>query len=123
MSARFDYARLRGRADRLVARFGVAGTILSRTAGTGPAWDPGIASSASRSCRLVETEYDSADVDGTVVRRDDRRLLVSAASLGGYEIAQGDRISYLGRTGEVISSAPVQPGGVPLIVQVQTRFS
>ena len=136
MAARFNYPRTRATAERLIARFGQSATIIRvgmPSSGGAPEpedepWnnpDPapvGGEETVDREdpCTLVETEYSSREVDGSLVRMTDRRLLVSTRGLEEPP-ALSDRVRIGGRTLEVVTVKPVSPGGVVLLWEVQGR--
>jgi hypothetical protein len=69
----------------------------------------------------VEFEYQQREVDGSLIQRGDRRVLI-APDLG--TLPQTGDVITLGATRlEVVESRPVQPAGVVVLHEVQARGS
>jgi hypothetical protein len=74
------------------------------------------ASTSTFTVRGVFINYVDANVDGTVVRMGDRRLLIAATGAGGTP-AVGDRVSNL----QVIDVRTIAPNGVTIAWACQMR--
>ncbi|MDX5592575.1 hypothetical protein [Pseudovibrio sp. SPO723] len=97
---------------------GTSCTITRVTGGGGPLG--GGTSTIQADTHLVETSFESQEVDGTSVLRDDLKLIIPAHSLTLQPTA-GDTVTYAGRTVQVINTMPVAPDGTPIIYEVQAR--
>jgi hypothetical protein len=67
----------------------------------------------------VEFEYNQREVDGSLIQRGDRRVLI-APSLGTTP-KSGDVITLGAYRLEVVESRPLQPAGVVVLHEVQAR--
>jgi hypothetical protein len=118
----FNYARPRATAARLIERYGQAGVIRRATRSGGNPKDPrtGTTTSADHAVRLVELDYDNSEVDGTVIRRTDRKMMVSTQGLT-IEPTTSDQIVIAGKTFAIVGVKPLSPGGVALYFEIQAR--
>ncbi|WP_146617680.1 hypothetical protein [Rhodoplanes serenus] len=119
MSA-FDYARSRATADRLIARFGQSGAIRRAGAPSGDPWNPTAGESTDHPCALVVLAYDTREIDGTLIRSSDRKVLVAAGGLA-VEPTAADRIVIGGTALEIVRVAPLAPGGTVVLYEIQAR--
>jgi hypothetical protein len=116
--AEFDYARSRASAERLIARFGMAG-VLKRAARSGPANDPDI-TETDHACRLVILKSEDARAEGTLIRRADWLIYLSTAGLTIVP-AETDRILANGETYSILSIRSLSPAGEVLFYEIQAR--
>lgn len=116
----FDYARSRSSADRLIERFGQAGAIRRTGAATGDAWNPTPSAPADHPCTLVVDDYEAGEIDGSLIRQTDRKVLVSAEGLG-IEPTAADRLVIGGSAMEIVNVRPLSPGGVVVLFEIQGR--
>lgn len=114
----YNYPNIRATAERLIARFGQAGTIV-RVTNSGDAWSP-TQSEESHAVTLVDLDYSDVAVDGTLIKRTDRMVYVSTA---GVTITPGiaDKITIGGVAHEVVTVKPLSPGGVVVLWEIQAR--
>jgi hypothetical protein len=104
--------------SQLMEDFGSTLTVTRSTPGT-YAPSTGAMTGATISTftvRGVFINYTDSNVDGTVVRMGDRRLLVAATGAGGTP-AVGDRVSGL----QVIDVRTIAPNGVAIAWACQMR--
>lgn len=116
--ANFHYAHSRATAERLIAKFGMTGTIR-RYVSSGPSYDP-VNTPENYPCQLVVLEYADANIDGTLILATDKQLYVSTAGLG-ISLLQSDKVVV----GEVEYSIqrlkPLRPAGIIVYWEVQGR--
>lgn len=120
----FDYARSRDTADRLIARFGQAGTIRRTVVTGGNAYDPtsGTATTTDHAATLVVTEFSNSEIDGTRVLATDKKVLVAAGGLAitpepGDKVVEADGTIY-----DIVPPVmPLKPAGTVVMYQVQCR--
>lgn len=120
MSDTFGYAELRADAEEMIAEAGQDGVIRKPGVATGDPWNPTFGPPTDIPCKLVEWEYTAFEVDGTLIRADDRKLLVSTEGVT-EALAQADQIVVGGKALAIISVKPLSPGGVVLLWQIQAR--
>ncbi|GGE18200.1 hypothetical protein GCM10011390_41720 [Aureimonas endophytica] len=116
----FDYAKSQATADRLIARFGQAGTIRRRSS-AGGAYEPDPAQTISdHPCKLVVTDYTVRERESTLIGSSDRKVLVA---MSGLDIVptSADRITVAGDTLEIINVMPLSPGGTTVLYEIQAR--
>lgn len=116
----FDYTRSVATANRLIDRFGQAGTIVRRGAATGDEWNPTFAADAPHACRVVETDYTAREIDGTLIQASDKKLLVAVSGLT-ITPTPDDRITVGGKTYEIVTVKTLQPGGTVILYEIQGR--
>jgi hypothetical protein len=118
-----NYPRLKAMAERLIAKAGQPATLVRATRVGGNPKDPrtGTVTPANHAVKVVETEYDIREIDGTVILRSDRRFLMSTEGLGQVDPNSADALIVGGKTLQVVSMKPLQPGGVVLLYDVQAR--
>lgn len=106
---------------RMISEKGAAGVLTLVEKG---AYDPKTSTVASISTPVVVsalvTSYKVQDIDGVLVLRTDKRVLVPAAGVP-REPRPGDRLECQGRVFGVVSCEPLQPGEVPLFYAIQGR--
>lgn len=124
--AAFNYDRSRASADRLIAKFGQAGFIRRSTPGTTGGGDPWYpvsmtgGASADYACTVVVLDYSAGERDGTLIRVEDRKVLIAVGSLE-IEPAPQDQIVLGGVAHPIIDVKPLNPGGTNIYFEAQVR--
>lgn len=118
MSA-FDYARSKATADRLIARFGQAGT-LRRPTSTGAAYNPTPGAPEDHAVTIVVLDYKDTEVDGTRIRATDKRVLLARSDLA-IAPALSDQLFIGYEPHALIEVQPLSPGGTVLMWELQAR--
>jgi hypothetical protein len=119
MSDFLDWDDLATDVDDLLAEF--QEITLTRTAAT---YDPATSSTGTPTETVqtgsgAEIEYDSRDIDGTLVKVGDKKLLLSAVDF--TEPQAGDVVTVGANTYTVIRCKPTNPAGTAVLYQVQVR--
>lgn len=115
----FDYARARATAAKLIARFGQA-SVIRRQTNSGPVYDPVIIET-DHACVLVALEYDDDRVDGTLIRRTDKRFYISTAGIG-IDISESDKVVVEGVEYSIVPPVKVlRPATTTILYEVQGR--
>jgi hypothetical protein len=114
----FDYLKTRGTAEKLIENFGQDAT-LTQYANSGTAYNP-TRTGTDHTCRLVVTEYADRDVDGTLVLRTDRNVIISTAGLAVIP-SKADTLTIGGVAHQIVEIMPLEPGGIVVIWQAQVR--
>lgn len=125
MSA-FDYAKTKATADRLLTRFGAAVTITTPAAAV---YDPATGETTApapsvQTASAVEEAYKLFEIDGTLVRAGDKRLLVSPKTTSGAPLAvppPGSTVPWSGQTWRVQEAQPFAPAGEVVYLVLQLR--
>lgn len=114
--AKFNYAKSRNTASRLIEKFGQRGAIQRYTAGSGRPTYP------ETPCDLVVLDYRTDQIDGTRITSKDRIIYISMKGID-FELAKEDRIrDGTGTVYEIIPPLkPLNPGGTTVYVEVQGR--
>lgn len=117
----FDYTEIAADADELLAEFGAPATLKRVTAG---GYDPATGDTTSASSAEwisvgVKLDYEQKQVDGTLIRRGDQRILLSV--VGMVNPQTGDTLTIGIDVFNVIESRPLQPALVPVLFDVQVR--
>ena len=116
-------ATLRPVARQLINQFGKTVTLSKVTQGT---YDP-VSGTYSSGCTTDHTvkvsppeSYDQADIDGSLVQRDD--FEVQLAALGAPAIPEiGDTITMDGESYSIITAPPVYSGELIAVYKLQCR--
>jgi len=105
-------------ASRIIARFGQAGAFERTSEQLNP-WDPP-GTTTTHPATVAVVTYDQDHRDGTLIRADDLRVLVSVAGLD-IEPAVSDKLIVGGETYNIVHVAPLGPDGVPRFHDLQVR--
>lgn len=116
----FDYATLALTADNIIGTFGIPVTVVTKGIA---AYDTDTGSVTStnttQTTNGVIVDYESKDVDGTLILRGDKRLLLSP--IGITTIKPDAKVTLSGISYNVISVNETNPAGVPLVYDLQIR--
>lgn len=115
----YDYSRPKASADRLIAKFGQAGT-LRRSTSTGPAYNPTAGAPADYACTFVVDSFKAFEVDGTRVKASDLKVLLAKGSLA-IEPSVSDKLLIGGVAHTIVNVEPLAPGGVTVMWTLQCR--
>jgi hypothetical protein len=87
---------------------------------TAEPWNPTFVT-VDHPCTVVVTSYRAEEVDGTLVQRRDRKVLMAADV--AVEPSTSDALVIDGRVFQIVSVDPLQPapGGVTVMYTVQAR--
>lgn len=114
------YSETAADATEAIREFGQAVTITHVVTG---AYDPatGLVSSTStvQSGFAVELAYSSSEIDGTLILRGDKKLLLSIS--GMTAIAVEDTCTVGGVVYVIKNVKPLSPGGIVLLYELQLR--
>lgn len=116
----FDYSRATKTADRLLSRFGQTGTLSKSTPGAGDPWNPGSPTVTTYAVTLVRIGYTLKERDGTIVQAGDDRVYIAVQSLS-VSPDPSDQLTIGTETWSIVASAPLTPGGVTLLWEMQIR--
>ena len=105
-------------AERLLAKFGQRGAI--RVRGERSDWDDTPAAVTDHPCTLAEMEYETSEIDGTLILANDSRYLVSAIGLTVAPSADA-QIVVQGQAMEIVRAKPLAPAAVVVMWTVQAR--
>lgn len=116
----FDYAKSKATATRLIAKFGQAGKISRTSGGTGDPWNPSTPTTTEYDATFAVLEWDQKDIDGTLVKQGDRKIVLSATGLAIVPTTT-DKI-VIGGTPHVIGHVkPLAPGGTVVLFELSAR--
>lgn len=107
------YARLQATAQRLIAKYGQAGTV-KRLTPPDPVYggEPVV---TSYSVTLVPMAYEARYIDGTVIRTGDMQIYISAVGLA-IEPTVGDIVTANGTDYSIVNGDPQKYDGVTNVV-------
>ena len=116
----FDYTEIAATAHEILAEFGQSVTITHYGESVYDS-DTGKAtrSETTEAGTAVELEYESRDIDGALILRGDKRLLLSAVGIAAP--VAGDSVTIGGSVYAVMNVKPLSPGGVAVLYEVQAR--
>ena len=109
----YDYSGLANTAQTLIDKFGRDTTLRVNTS-SGSEFDPTIVVNDT-TIKAVFLSYKTNDVDGTLIKSNDKMLLTYVEVENKNEIVDG------GHKYEVINVDEVKPGLTPMIYKVQIR--
>lgn len=121
------YADMASTAADLIAQFGQPVTLTRSVPGaydtaTGTNGAPDV---STQSCLAVEDAYTAREIDGTLVRVGDRRLILSPETSAGATVnapQPGDTITFADASLWTVKTVePTSPGGTALIYTLQLR--
>lgn len=115
----FDYTRSRATADRLIARFGQAGT-LSRPTKSGTPYNPTPGAPDDHPCTFVVLEYAQGEIDGSRVLETDKKVMLCKGALA-IEPATSDKLLVGGVSHSIMDVRPLSPGGTVVLFEIQVR--
>lgn len=113
------YTRLQGTADRMLARFGAAATIIAP--GQPDEVNGGDPVAVSYPCQAVIAAYDQRYVNGTSILAGDVQIIISAVGLG-VEPKVGMRVSAGGKSYLIVNIDLNRfDGATPVVYVAQGR--
>lgn len=121
MGDTFDYAALRDDdVTPLIVEFGVAGTLTRWTKGAydRAAGSYAAGSSADLAVTVVISDFAKHEIDGTLIRRTDKRVIMSGAEDAPL---MNDKLVVAGVEYEVIRIEEIKPGNVVVAYEMQVR--
>ena len=116
------YTNLRdGLIKSVLSQYGLPVTFVVSSQ---PIFDPelGVTSSIDESypCSGIITNYESKDVDGTLIKTGDKRVLLSYTK--GMPEPNTDHILTInGLNWPIINCQPIEPGGTAVLYDIQVR--
>lgn len=117
MSA-FDYSRSRATADRLIARFGQAGT-LKRPTKTGSGHNQTEGVPVEEAATFVVLDYATAQIDGTRILATDKMVYLKAGTMLPQP---GDQLlEASGAPFKVVGVRPFSPAGTVVYHELRVR--
>lgn len=120
----FDYTRLRNTTSRMIRKFGqsVELTVFTQQADPTQPFNGSAATPQVLLGQAVFTDFDMKDVDGTVIRMGDQKVLLAAKDF----TVDPDTQSFIRRTDEsqkwtVVKVKRINPGDTKLLFILQVR--
>jgi hypothetical protein len=116
-----DYAAIAANASASIADAGAPITIVrAGSSGYDPTTSTADASGTKTfKGKAVQGVYTAREIDGTLILQGDSRFYVAVAGIP--RPIRDDRLTFASETFRVILTTPVQPGGVPVLWDVQAR--
>ena len=120
--AAFDYTRARATAERLLARFGQAGSIRRTTTTGGDAWNPGSGTTTTTGydCTVALLDYKDMEIDGTRVVQGDRKAYISTSGLS-ITPSNGDQLRVGSVDHAIVDIKQINPAGTVVVYMAQVR--
>jgi len=120
-----DYTRLRSMSNQQLKDKGLACTITKQTAGT-YSTSTGVASvsTSTQSAYGALFDYENKNIDGTLVKKGDRKLLLSALNTAGAVLTApsvNDTVTANSVTYTIVAIRPIAPSGVAVAYDCQIR--
>lgn len=110
----YDYSKLTITAQNMINKFGRSFTKRSTTT-TGDAWNPTV-TNVDTSIFGVFTDFHTNEIDGTLVKATDKKILTYT------EVTIADKIVDGSIVYSVIAVSAIQPGADKIIYKVQVRI-
>ena len=99
---------------------GTGAEIIVPGVATGDAWNPTPGPPVAHACRIVFDTWRFGEVDGTLIRSTDLKVLVGAFGLSITPTA-AHTLKYDGVEYAIIDSTPLRPAGVTVLYTVACR--
>ncbi len=119
--AKFNYARARNTANKLIDKFGATGSLLRYQA---PADRSSRATYTPEPIKLVVIDYNAREVDGTRILATDKKILISPIGINGGINLEDRIMDAAGATYEIVP--PINtvdpPGSAIVLFEVQGRI-
>ena len=120
-----DYTRMRAMCNQQLKDKGLTCTITKQTAGTYSV-STGVATvtTSTQSAYGALFDYDNTNIDGSLVKKGDRKLLLSAlnTSLAALTAPSvNDQVTAYSVTYTIVAIRPIAPSGVAVAYDCQIR--
>jgi hypothetical protein len=120
--ARFDYARLRTTAERLIEKFGQVGALRRKgVAGATSPWNPAAAPESDYPITFVLTNYSIMEKANSLIQRSDRRAYISTKGVS-ITPSVGDQLVIGATALAIMNISPLSPGDVVMFWEAQVRM-
>ena len=120
-----DYNSAKTTATRLLSENGRAVTIISNGPNTGTAWNPEYGAAVQTPVTAVVTKYKTNEIDGTIIRKEDKKMLIDADDIQAAIDAGGPIETQKIKDGDteysIIDVEEIKPGPVSILSKVQCR--
>lgn len=116
----FDYAKTAQTALRLIERFGQTGAVRVKGS-TGPAHNPTPTPPTDHPARIVITNFEAKDIDGTRVLATDKKALVAAAGLAVEPSPAHLLLEEDGKSFTIVAVETLKPATTPVVYTCQVR--
>ena len=116
----FDYARMVATADRMITRFGTAGT-LRRPTSSGTPYNPTPGAPVDYACRFVVSDYSAMEIDGTRVLATDKKVMLAKGSLTVEPELSDLLVDGASSSYRIVAIKPLQPGATVVMWELQVR--
>jgi len=116
----FNYGRPKATADRLIARFGQAGTLRRMLPGSGPAYDPGEPSPDDYAATFAVLDFNGREIDGSRVLATDKKILLANGALA-IQPTLSDKLVIGDVEHSIINIETLAPGGTVVMWTLQVR--
>lgn len=114
------YQGMAGTASRMLAKFGQAAMLYRPVVGD---YDPAMGKAASGAVILhghaFDYDYSQRDIDGTLIRQGDRRVLLSVEV--GTQPETGDKVVIREKWWDVVGVKTIGPEGNAVVYELQVR--
>lgn len=110
------YTRLQNTAKSMIAKYGRQASIISLTK-TGTAYNP-VISETLTSIFLLQSEYNAKEIDGTLIKTNDKRFLIYSET----PISTENKILDNNKKYSIVSIKETMPGSVNILYEVQARL-
>lgn len=121
------YADMAATAADLIAEFGQPVTLTRSVPGTynTATATNGAPQVTTQSCLAVEDAYKAREIDGTLIRVGDKKLILSPQTSAGASVTApqtGDTVTFADTSVWTVKAVePLSPGGTALIYTLQLR--
>jgi hypothetical protein len=118
--AKFDYARSKETAVRLIDKFGQAAVLRVKTSTPDPdRWKPPTATTTDYPCTVAVLQFSKREIDGTLIQVGDRRVYIAPDV--AVQPATNHSLIVEGEEHQIINVDVMSPAGIPVYYDVQIR--
>lgn len=116
----FDYSRPVSTANRLITRFGQAGS-LRRPTTSGTAYNPTAGVSVDHDALFAVIEYSASEIDGTRILATDQKALLAKGDLTVEPLTSDLLVEADGSVYKIVNVEPLKPGATVVLWTLQVR--
>lgn len=116
----FDYSRPLATANRLIERFGQAGSVRRPTS-SGTAYNPTAGSPVDHPAKFAVIDFDTDEIDGSRVLATDKKVLMAPGALTITPTTSDLLVEADASVYKIIDVKPTRPAGTTVLYTLQAR--
>lgn len=118
----FNYSRIKKTAENLISKFGAPITLVATSSVQNPEkWKAPIQSTTSVDLKAVSADYKEKYIDGSMIKRGDKKFLIAAKGVMLEPDMTGWIIDNIGSKWNIVKVSTTVPGSDKILYTVQVR--